>query len=108
MSALIELSRNAASDWMKFGLFQVSVLPLSPIFTANGPPKAENPYPNAPRKRNCPAPVPRARVNVPLEMLSDTTRALDDKNRWLEEWLREKREQRQVRFYQESTVMFDE
>ena len=48
------------------------------------------------------------RVNVPLEMLSDTHRTLAEKNRWLEGWLREKADQRQVRFYQESTVMFDE
>ena len=48
------------------------------------------------------------RVNMPLDRLSDTARTLEDKNRWLEEWLREKVQQRQVRFYQESTVMFDE
>jgi hypothetical protein len=48
------------------------------------------------------------RVNVPLDKLSDTDRTLAEKNRWLEEWLREKVHQRQVRFYQEPTVMFDE
>jgi len=48
------------------------------------------------------------RLNVPLERLADHTETLATKNRWLEEWLREKVHQRQVRFYQESTVLFDE
>ena len=48
------------------------------------------------------------RLNVPLERLADRTETLAAKNRWLEEWLYEKVHQRQVRFYQESTVMFDE
>ena len=48
------------------------------------------------------------RVNVSLDDLADTGRTLAEKNRWLGEWLREKSLDRQVRFYQESTVMFDE
>jgi len=48
------------------------------------------------------------RLNVPLERLADTTVPLAAKNLWLEEWLREKVHRRQVRFYQESTVLFDE
>ncbi|TMQ70084.1 MAG: hypothetical protein E6K81_13415 [Candidatus Eisenbacteria bacterium] len=48
------------------------------------------------------------RVNVPLDTLADPERTLAEKNRWLDEWLREKVHQRQVRFYQESTVLFDE
>lgn len=48
------------------------------------------------------------RVNVPLDRLADTERTLAEKNRWLDEWLREKVHQRQVRFYQEPTVLFDE
>jgi hypothetical protein len=48
------------------------------------------------------------RVNVPLEHLSDPRRSLDEKNRWLDEWLREKLHQREVRFYEEPTVLFDE
>ena len=48
------------------------------------------------------------RVNVPLDRLSDSDRTLAEKNRWLDEWLREKVHRRQVRFYQESTVLFDE
>lgn len=47
------------------------------------------------------------RINVPLDMLSDT-RPLAEKQRWLESWLREKLDQRQVRFYEEPTVLFDE
>ena len=48
------------------------------------------------------------RVDVPLETLADTTQTMADKNRWLAEWLRDKIQRRQVRFYQESTVLFDE
>ena len=48
------------------------------------------------------------RLNVPLDKLADTNRTLAEKNRWLDEWLREKVHQRQVRFYQEPTVLFDE
>jgi hypothetical protein len=48
------------------------------------------------------------RVNVPLDTLADTQRTVAEKNRWLDEWLREKVRERQVRFYQESTVLFDE
>jgi hypothetical protein len=48
------------------------------------------------------------RVNVPLDKLADPDRTLTEKNRWLDEWLREKAQERQVRFYQESTVLFDE
>ena len=48
------------------------------------------------------------RVDVPLERLADTGHTLADKNRWLAEWMRDKIRRRQVRFYQESTVVFDE
>ncbi|MGH7730222.1 MAG: hypothetical protein ACRENJ_03130 [Candidatus Eiseniibacteriota bacterium] len=48
------------------------------------------------------------RLDVPLERLARSTEALADKNLWLAEWLREKVHQRQVRFYQEPTVLFDE
>lgn len=47
------------------------------------------------------------RINVPLDALSDA-RPLPEKQRWLESWLREKLDQRQVRFYEEPTVLFDE
>ena len=45
---------------------------------------------------------------MPLERLADPDQTLAEKNRWLAEWLRDKVHQRQVRFYQESTVLFDE
>jgi hypothetical protein len=48
------------------------------------------------------------RLNVPLERMIDRQTSLADKNRWLEAWLQEKLAQRQVRFYEESTVLFDE
>lgn len=48
------------------------------------------------------------RVNVPLDRLADTTQPLAEKNRWLAGWLREKFLDRQVRFYEEPTVLFDE
>lgn len=48
------------------------------------------------------------RLNVPLERLADRAQSAMDKNRWLSGWLREKVLKREVRFYQESTVLFDE
>jgi hypothetical protein len=48
------------------------------------------------------------RVNVPLERLADTRESAEAKNRWLQGWLLEKLHQRNVRFYEEPTVLFDE
>ena len=48
------------------------------------------------------------RLNVPIDRLSDTTQDLAAKNSWLKEWIDEKLRQRTVRFYEESTVSFDE
>ena len=48
------------------------------------------------------------RVNVPLEVLSDPDRSLDEKNRWLKTWIEDRVAQKNVRFYEESTVLFDE
>ncbi len=48
------------------------------------------------------------RVNVPLEVLADTSRSLAQKNQWLHEWIQQRWAQRAVRFYEESTVLFDE
>jgi hypothetical protein len=47
-------------------------------------------------------------VNLPLSILADTTQSLEEKNRWLEQWLKERLANRGVRFYQESTFLFDE
>ena len=48
------------------------------------------------------------RVNVPVAMCADTNLALDEKNRWLETWTAERLTKRDVRFYEEPTVLYDE
>ena len=48
------------------------------------------------------------RLNVPIEQLADTKLTIEDKNRWLTNWVSEKLASRQVRYYEESTVLFDE
>jgi hypothetical protein len=48
------------------------------------------------------------RLNIPLERLADLGCTIEEKNRWLGEWLKEKMALRQVRFYEEPTVIFDE
>jgi L-serine kinase (ATP) / ParB family transcriptional regulator, heme-responsive regulator len=48
------------------------------------------------------------RINVPIERMADRTQSLEEKNRWLAGWLEERWAKRQVRFYEESTVLFDE
>lgn len=48
------------------------------------------------------------RVNVPIERLADTSQSAEAKTEWLHDWLQEKVLARQVRYYEESTVLFDE
>jgi len=48
------------------------------------------------------------RINVPLERMADRTQDAETKTRWLLGWLKEKVIARKVRFYEESTVLFDE
>ena len=48
------------------------------------------------------------RINLALDRLVDAGRGLEEKNRWLQDWMKEKLAQRQVRFYEEPTVLFDE
>ena len=48
------------------------------------------------------------RLNVPIEKLADTEHSIEDKNAWLQNWVREKVAMRQVRWYEEPTVLFDE
>ncbi len=48
------------------------------------------------------------RVNCPIEKLADAGASAAEKNEWLAEWIREKLSSRQVRFYEEPTVLFDE
>lgn len=47
------------------------------------------------------------RLDLPLAVLADPG-TLAEKNAWLGEWIRAKVAQRQVRYYQESTFVFDE
>ncbi|HKZ86081.1 MAG TPA: ParB N-terminal domain-containing protein [Anaerolineae bacterium] len=47
------------------------------------------------------------RLNFPLSVLLDD-RSLDEKNAWLQDWLRAKLAGKEVRYYQESTYLFDE
>jgi hypothetical protein len=48
------------------------------------------------------------RVDVPLERLADRDQPIGAKNRWLWDWVKDKLDRRMVRFYEESTVLFDE
>jgi L-serine kinase (ATP) / ParB family transcriptional regulator, heme-responsive regulator len=48
------------------------------------------------------------RINTPLDRLADKSQSTALKNKWLREWMQEKLAQRRIRFYQESTVAFDE
>jgi hypothetical protein len=48
------------------------------------------------------------RLNLPLALMADTTRTLEEKNRWLEQWMSDRTSTNSVRFYEESTVLFDE
>ena len=48
------------------------------------------------------------RVNVPMERLADTSQDAAAKTEWLHDWLQQKVLARQVRYYEESTVLFDE
>lgn len=47
------------------------------------------------------------RVNIPLEIL-ESDKPLEEKNAWLDEWIKDKIRTRQVRFYQEAVFLFDE
>ncbi len=48
------------------------------------------------------------RLNVPIERLADSQQTAEQKNRWLRDWVHEKLATRQVRYYEEPTVLFDE
>jgi hypothetical protein len=48
------------------------------------------------------------RINVPLAILSDRAQTIEAKNAWLERWAAERATQNAIRFYEESTVLFDE
>ena len=48
------------------------------------------------------------RVNLPIDLLADTERSREEKQGWLGTWMRERVEEGHVRFYEESTILFDE
>ena len=48
------------------------------------------------------------RVNVPLALLMDEERTTEEKNEWLRNWSKQKLARREIRYYQESTFLFDE
>jgi hypothetical protein len=47
------------------------------------------------------------RLNLPLAVLAEET-GLEGKNAWLRQWIKEKLKSKEIRFYQESTYLFDE
>ncbi len=47
------------------------------------------------------------RLNFPIDVLADD-RSLEEKNAWLREWIRGKLANKDIRYYQESTFLFDE
>jgi hypothetical protein len=48
------------------------------------------------------------RVNLPLDYLADPETSVEEKQGWLRSWMRERMDRGHVRFYEESTVLFDE
>jgi hypothetical protein len=48
------------------------------------------------------------RVNLPLSALMDEGRTTEGKNEWLHSWIAHKLAGREIRYYQESTFLFDE
>jgi len=48
------------------------------------------------------------RVNLPVSLCEDRTRTLDQKNAWLAAWTSERLTKRELRFYEEPTVLYDE
>jgi hypothetical protein len=48
------------------------------------------------------------RVNIPVALCADTQRTLDEKNAWLAAWTADRLAKREVRFYEEPTVLYDE
>jgi hypothetical protein len=48
------------------------------------------------------------RVNLPLSALMDEGRSTEQKNEWLRAWIAHKLAGREIRYYQESTFLFDE
>lgn len=54
--------------------------------------------------------IPRRalRVNIALDLLASDEMSLEEKNTWLQDWIRHKLKNKEVRFYEEPTFLFDE
>ena len=48
------------------------------------------------------------RVNVPIALCANLVQSLEDKNAWVQAWTAERLKKREVRFYEEPTVLYDE
>lgn len=48
------------------------------------------------------------RVNIPVALCEDSLKSLAEKNAWLATWTAERLAKREVRFYEEPTVLYDE
>jgi hypothetical protein len=48
------------------------------------------------------------RVNVPVAVCEDANQSADEKNAWIQAWTAERLAKREVRFYEEPTVLYDE
>jgi hypothetical protein len=48
------------------------------------------------------------RVNLPIDLLADRQRSREEKEAWVRGWVRQRLEENRIRFYEESTVSFDE
>jgi hypothetical protein len=48
------------------------------------------------------------RLHMPLDRLADAVEPLEQKNRWLADWIARRVATHHVRFYEESTILFDE
>jgi len=48
------------------------------------------------------------RVNAPVSLCADVHKTLDEKNAWIQAWTAERLARREVRFYEEPTVLYDE
>ncbi len=48
------------------------------------------------------------RTNIPVALCEDPQRSLEEKNEWLRAWTAERLAKREVRFYEEPTVLYDE
>jgi len=48
------------------------------------------------------------RVNVSVAVCEDAGKSVDEKNAWLASWTSERLARREVRFYEEPTVLYDE